>query len=284
MASSTLRGSLDARRPECRSTDLRDLVRAARQNRLASPIRQGAQPRRKRDECCTGLRGPRRTLVAVERAIAGYHQDDEGDWVAELSCGHGQHVRHRPPFQLRAWVTDDEGRAARLGTLLDCPLCDRAEAPDGLRLVRSSPEWDAGTMPARLGRAHRVGAGTWGRIVVHEGRLRFAMSAEPPLEVELGPGATQAIPPEVEHEVRPLGPVRFRVDFLAVATPGHLGVSGVDSDDHARGEQPAAIPASHADGDQGGEAACWLHLMCPECGAMLDGGHHREGCHSEVLG
>jgi hypothetical protein len=27
----------------------------------------------------------------------GYHQDEEQNWVAELSCGHQQHVRHRPP-------------------------------------------------------------------------------------------------------------------------------------------------------------------------------------------
>jgi tellurite resistance-related uncharacterized protein len=251
---------------------------------LARPTRHASQPRRKRVGRCTGLGEAWHTLVAVERAIIGYHQDDEGDWVAELSCGHGQHVRHRPPFQLRAWVTDDAGRKARLGTLLGCPLCDRAEAPDGLRLVRSSPEWDRQSMPAGLGRAHRLGAGTWGRIVVHEGRLRFAMSSEPPLEVELGPGATQAIPPELVHEVRPLGPVRFRVEFLAVATPGHLGASGVDSDHHTRSDEPAAPPPPHAAPDQGGEAACWLHLVCPECGAMADGGPHREGCHSEVHG
>ena len=56
--------------------------------------------------------------------IAGYHRDDAGDWVAELACGHGQHVRHRPPFQLRTWVLEEEGRRARLGTPLECPLCD----------------------------------------------------------------------------------------------------------------------------------------------------------------
>ncbi|MFT4728722.1 MAG: hypothetical protein ACI9UN_003235 [Granulosicoccus sp.] len=28
--------------------------------------------------------------------ITGFHQDDKADWVAELSCGHGQHVRHNP--------------------------------------------------------------------------------------------------------------------------------------------------------------------------------------------
>jgi hypothetical protein len=63
----------------------------------------------------------------VGRTITGFHQDEEGDWVAELSCGHNQHVRHRPPFQIRAWVLEADGRADRLGTAIDCPPCDRAE-------------------------------------------------------------------------------------------------------------------------------------------------------------
>jgi Protein of unknown function (DUF3565) len=60
----------------------------------------------------------------VERSIVGFHRDDHGDWVAELSCGHSQHIRHRPPFELRPWILDDETRNARLGTARDCPLCD----------------------------------------------------------------------------------------------------------------------------------------------------------------
>lgn len=65
----------------------------------------------------------------MNRPIRGYHQDEHGDWVAELSCGHGQHVRHKPPFTLRPWVATEEGRSSRLGTELSCVLCDRPE-PD----------------------------------------------------------------------------------------------------------------------------------------------------------
>ena len=60
----------------------------------------------------------------VQRAIVGFHQDELGDWVAELDCGHHQHVRHRPPFQLRPWVVEADGRRDRLGTPLECPLCE----------------------------------------------------------------------------------------------------------------------------------------------------------------
>lgn len=63
----------------------------------------------------------------METRIVGYRQDSEGDWIAELECGHSQHVRHRPPWQLRPWVTTPEGRESQLRTRIDCPLCDRAE-------------------------------------------------------------------------------------------------------------------------------------------------------------
>ncbi|HEU5002213.1 MAG TPA: DUF3565 domain-containing protein [Actinomycetota bacterium] len=65
------------------------------------------------------------------RLIVGFHQDQEGDWVAELDCGHTQHVRHRPPFQLRPWVETDEGRAGRIGMELDCPRCEPAGGLEG---------------------------------------------------------------------------------------------------------------------------------------------------------
>lgn len=60
----------------------------------------------------------------MERAIVGFHQDEERHWVAELECGHTQHVRHDPPWVNRPWVTSAEGRADMLGFRLDCRLCD----------------------------------------------------------------------------------------------------------------------------------------------------------------
>jgi hypothetical protein len=64
----------------------------------------------------------------VDRKIVGYHQDAEHDWVAELECGHHQHVRHNPPWTNRPWVVTPEGRASVLGQVLDCRKCD-AGAP-----------------------------------------------------------------------------------------------------------------------------------------------------------
>ena len=108
----------------------------------------------------------------MDRVIVGLHRDAAGDWVAELDCGHQQHVRHRPPFEVRRWLLTEETRAERIGTVRDCPLCDRPLPPD---------------------RAER-----------------------------------------------------------------------------------ARVPRDEGAG--GGEAACVAHLVCPDCGAVLDGSGHRPGC------
>jgi len=57
------------------------------------------------------------------RRIVGFHQDAERHWVAELECGHTQHVRHDPPWQNRPWVVTPEGRAGAIGQLLGCTRC-----------------------------------------------------------------------------------------------------------------------------------------------------------------
>lgn len=72
----------------------------------------------------------RAKLVSMSSTIRSFHQDEAGEWVATLSCGHRQHVRHRPPFQLRAWVLDGAGRASRLGTAIECGLCAQGEPAD----------------------------------------------------------------------------------------------------------------------------------------------------------
>jgi len=60
------------------------------------------------------------------RKIVGFHTDEKGDWVADLECGHGQHVRHNPPWTNRPWVLTLEGRAEHIGRELECKKCDAA--------------------------------------------------------------------------------------------------------------------------------------------------------------
>lgn len=65
------------------------------------------------------------SVAVPERRITGFHQDEKNDWVAELECGHTQHVRHDPPWMNRPWVMSEEGRATRIGTTLLCKKCDQ---------------------------------------------------------------------------------------------------------------------------------------------------------------
>ena len=66
----------------------------------------------------------------MQQSIVGFHLDDEHHWVAELDCGHDQHVRHDPPWQMRPWVVTPEGRAAAMGRRLNCRKCDEGAAKD----------------------------------------------------------------------------------------------------------------------------------------------------------
>jgi hypothetical protein len=66
----------------------------------------------------------------LKSPIIAYHQDDEQHWVAELACGHNQHVRHNPPWINRPWVTSLTGRQSTIGVLLECVKCDRHEDSD----------------------------------------------------------------------------------------------------------------------------------------------------------
>jgi hypothetical protein len=61
----------------------------------------------------------------MKRRIVGYRQDEDRHWVAVLACGHGQHVRHDPPWINRPWVTTLAGRQSKLGESLECVLCEQ---------------------------------------------------------------------------------------------------------------------------------------------------------------
>lgn len=148
------------------------------------------------------------------RTIEGFHQDHDDAWVAELSCLHGQHVRHQPPFVDRPWVTTAAGRASRVGTAIECPLCDRAELPDGLVVARTAGPFDEATLPQGLRRDHRVAERTWGVLRVLDGRVRVTLATDPPIDRELGPGAEQPLPPGVPHAVGVVGPMRVEVVFM----------------------------------------------------------------------
>ncbi|MHB8295114.1 MAG: DUF3565 domain-containing protein [Acidimicrobiales bacterium] len=72
------------------------------------------------------------------RRIVGFRGDAEGDWVAELSCWHSQHIRHRPPFQVGFQFRPD---GTPPGELLDVPAGSCQPIPPGVthRVVAEGP-------------------------------------------------------------------------------------------------------------------------------------------------
>lgn len=149
----------------------------------------------------------------MQRPITGYHQDDQGDWVAELSCGHGQHVRHKPPFTLRPWVQSLAGRDSMLGTELGCVRCDRFELPQGHTAYKRTPVFDEGSIPAGLQSHHSTKRGVWAVIHVLSGRLRYVLDGLDAREQLLDPDHPGIVLPEVLHHVTAEGPVQFFVEF-----------------------------------------------------------------------
>ena len=79
------------------------------------------------------------------------------------------------------------------------------------------------------------------------------------------------------------GAPRSALEHLAtLATSGPVTLLTATRDiDHSQAEVLAGLlrraPADES--AEGGDAACWAHLVCPECGALTTGGH-RPGCTS----
>ena len=101
-----------------------------------------------------------------------------------------------------------------------------AALPPGCEAYRSTPVFTEATVPPALLRSHRTAPGAWALIRVLEGRLLYRV-LDPPSERVLDPaGAPGLVEPGVPHEVAPLGPVRFQVEFhrmtaIALHGPAH---------------------------------------------------------------
>lgn len=85
--------------------------------------------------------------------------------------------------------------------------------PPHLAHYKTTPEFTETGIPAGLQRNHTTAAGVWGRIVVHEGSLRYVIEEPQREEQRLAPGTPGIVEPQVLHHVAAEGPVRFCVEF-----------------------------------------------------------------------
>jgi len=156
----------------------------------------------------------------VPRTIVGWRRESPDAVVLRLDCGHERHVHHRPPLSSHPWARSDAECQERVGAEIECLRCGQRLVPDRAREYRRTDDFDERTIPPGLLRAHTIKAGAWGRLVVEQGELRLWFQPPLSLEVTVRPGSPAAIPPQLEHEVRLRGPVRFHVEFLRVDDGG----------------------------------------------------------------
>lgn len=82
-------------------------------------------------------------------------------------------------------------------------------------VYKRTREFSEATVPGTfLTRSHTTKAGVWGQIRVVDGALRYRI-LEPEVEEHvLTPEQPGVVEPEVPHQVEPVGPVRFFIEFL----------------------------------------------------------------------
>jgi len=89
--------------------------------------------------------------------------------------------------------------------------------PASLVAYKRTPLFDQDSMPAGLRHAHSTKPGLWGLIQVVEGRLLYRV-LDPVSEQTLTSERPGIVRPEQRHEVAPLGPVKFFVEFYRGGT------------------------------------------------------------------
>ncbi len=160
--------------------------------------------------------------------IVRYHLDEHDDWVAELGCLHFQHVRHKPPWQDREWVTSVKGREGKVGRMLNCVKCvSRAPAdhgegvaanslrlPAGLAAYKTTPLFDQHNAPGGLQKEHATASGVWALLHVLSGSLVYCFSVESKdVSYEIGAAQPRVIVAEQPHFIVVDRPVTFQLEF-----------------------------------------------------------------------
>jgi tellurite resistance-related uncharacterized protein len=88
--------------------------------------------------------------------------------------------------------------------------------PQDVHPYRRTDIFSETTIPGPLLKAHTTKEGAWALIRVLEGRLAYRIvdPRRPAWDCVLTPDASPGvIEPTIRHEVEPLGPVRFYVEF-----------------------------------------------------------------------
>ncbi|HEY6131011.1 MAG TPA: DUF1971 domain-containing protein [Halioglobus sp.] len=87
------------------------------------------------------------------------------------------------------------------------------QLPENVVPYKRTPEFNEGSVPKGLLHAHQTKEGVWAKIVILEGRLQYSINEPEEVITILDENIFGVVEPTVLHEVKPLGKVRFYVEF-----------------------------------------------------------------------
>lgn len=150
----------------------------------------------------------------MNKKIIGFHVDELGDWVADLECGHAQHVRHNPPWINRPWVLEVAGRKKALGEKLDCLKCNMPVLPINSRLMRVSEPIDQQALIDEYAGVQTNDSDGWVQVKVSEGELVYQPLSGEKKGYVLDPDFCAVIEPRARYSLSPKGDVVFHFCYF----------------------------------------------------------------------
>lgn len=85
--------------------------------------------------------------------------------------------------------------------------------PENVTAYKKTSEFDEASVPKALLKTHQTKEGVWGKIVILEGKLQYTINEPETEELVLTENIYGVVEPTILHEVKPLGKVRFYVEF-----------------------------------------------------------------------
>ncbi len=85
--------------------------------------------------------------------------------------------------------------------------------PENVSSYKKTPEFTETSIPKGLLNDHNTKDGVWGKIVILEGELEYIIQEPKKETVVLSPEKFGVVKPTIKHHVKPLGQVRFYVEF-----------------------------------------------------------------------
>lgn len=87
------------------------------------------------------------------------------------------------------------------------------QLPGNVTPYKRTPEFTEESVPTGLLHAHQTKESVWAKIVVLDGELQYTINGPETEVVVLNSNTYGVVEPTVLHEVKPLGRVRFYVEF-----------------------------------------------------------------------